>query len=229
MAEVHVATWSGGSTYIQFNLSQGGQSNAGNGTTTVNWSAVVRDTHSTVSGTWDWSYNFYGYVSNSGSYSASPRSRTLGSGAVTVYHDANGNAYVSGASWLDVYYGNATATQGLTPSKIYRSAGWSSSSSSNIKPTTATITNTVADWGIGTSHGHKMYYRIQGSGSGWTATSDEGSTNPKSWNLTGLKPGKVYEYYGAQWNNNTSAVNGTTQTFKTKGIPGAITLLSGAI
>jgi hypothetical protein len=215
--------------YVRYTWSNNGQSNTGNGYTniTVNCYALIRNGSRT--GGWDWNAQVEGSNGGSRSVSGVTGDFWMGSRNILIYHDADGNWYGAVGAWLDVYYGNGTASDNVSMPKITRSASWSSASSSNIKPTTATISNTVADWGIGTSHGHKMYYRIQGSGSAWSSTSDETTTSPKSWNLTGLKPGKVYEYYGAQWNNNTSAVNGTTQTFKTKGLAGPIVLLSGAI
>ena len=201
--------------YVRYTYSVNSQSNSGNGSTniTVYCDALIRN--GTRYGTWDWNAQVNGSNGGSRAVNWGSGDYNMGSRNIIIYHDADGNWYGWVGAWIDAYYGSGTAGDGVWMPKIYRSAGWSSSSSSEIKATTARVTNTVSDWGIGTSHGHKIYYRIQGSGSGWSATSDEGSTNPKSWDLTGLQPGQTYEYYSAQWNNNTSAVNGTTYTFKT--------------
>jgi hypothetical protein len=214
---------------VQINLGLASQSAAGNGSSVVNWNLQLVNTGGGGSSSY-YNWSFSPGASGSGGWIYATNNTIFASGQFTIWHDANGNGYADTSGYFAWYNGSGTAYQGYTPPKIYRSAGWSSSSSSNIKSTTATISNTVSDWGIGTSHGHRMYYRIQGSGSAWSQTADSnGDSNPVSWNLTGLKPGKTYEYYSAQWNNNTSAVNGSTQTFKTKSIPGMLPILMGLI
>jgi hypothetical protein len=200
--------------YVRYVCRTNSQSSAGNySNITVECWALIRNGSRT--GSWDWNAQLNGTTSGSNA-SGHSGDQYLGGRTLDIGHDADGNLSVYAAAWLDAYYGSGTAGDWIGIAKIYRSAGWSSSSSSNVKSTTATVTNTVSDWGIGSSHGHKIYYRVQGSGSGWSATSDvTNGTNPASWNLTGLQPGQTYEYYSAQWNNNTAAVNGTTYTFKT--------------
>ena len=71
-----------------------------------------------------------------------------------------------------------------------------------------------------------MYYRLQGAGS-WTSAglqSDVAGYN--YWNLTGLKPGKTYEYYAISSNNNGDTATSGTQTFTTKGLPGLVPVLT---
>jgi hypothetical protein len=178
--------------YVRYIVRRNSYSTAGNGSSNISvecWSLVRNGTHTGNS----WDYKTYNNGESSGSTPVGNMSgdQHWQTRTMDVGHDANGNLTYWVGAWLNTVYGSGTAGDNYTPGKITRSAGWSSSSASLIKPTTARITNTVSDWGIGTSHGHKMYYRLQGSGSGWTATSDEASTNPRSWDLTGLKPGKT--------------------------------------
>lgn len=211
--------------YVRYRYGVNSQSNSGNGYTniTVYCDALIRN--GSRYGTWDWNAQVNG--SNGGSVAVNwgAGDYNMGGRNILIYHDADGNWYGWVGAWIDAYYGSGTAGDNVSMPKIYRSAAWSSSSSSNVKTRTATITNTVADWGIGTSHGHRMYYRVQGSGSGWSQTTDEGSAGSRSWAITGLKPGKVYEYFGRQWNNNTAAVDGAVYTFKTKPVAGLAPLL----
>jgi hypothetical protein len=209
-----------GHWWHDLNVVENSTSNSGNGSSNVTISIVCYSDGGayTQSGTWQgeiWVDG--GLVANTSA------SRNIGTGGVTIAswtgtinHDANGNA----TPYIE-YYVNEPATSmsrrgsywGLT--HITRAASWSSSGVDTITTNSARIRNTAADWGIGTSHAMRMYYRVQGSGSAWAQTSDQ-TTSPTYWTITGLQPGKTYEYYGAQWNNNTSAVNGSTQTFQTK-------------
>lgn len=159
--------------------------------------------------------------------------RNISSGGVqiavwsgNIWHDANGNA----SPYME-YYVNEPYT-----SMSRRGSNWGLSRlalappitgqvADQIKPTSARIGVEIGGLGHGTSVSMRMYYRIQGVG-GYTATADQGDVAGYNyWTLTGLKPGKTYEYYAVTWNNNSDTSTGGVQTFKTKGVAGMAPVL----
>lgn len=180
------------------------------------------------------SYSFNGYNNNgqlyaggsqvaSGNYTGtvntSPQVICSWTGDVT--HDVNGNLN------LDIQIGVQSGYAGSGSSGPF---GWalpriplapsiSSVVASLIKPTAATITTSISSNGHGTSTTVTTYYRLQGAGS-WTSA---GTGTVKS--LTGLKPGKTYEFYSNATNNNGDSVDSGSSTFKTKGVAGFAPIL----
>jgi len=147
-----------------------------------------------------------------------------------VGHDANGeryitigdycNAPVNDMSWADI---------GWTLTKLYRAPGIAGITADTIKPTSVRLGGEITDLGLGTSVAMRMYYRIQGE-AGWAQTADQGDASGYNyWTVTGLKPGKTYEYKMLVWNNNGSERESAIQTFKTKSVPGMVPALMGII
>jgi hypothetical protein len=156
--------------------------------------------------------------------------RTLREFDVTINKDANGYltvgvyGYINGANAPFVSSGSASFNVGTTRQGIAPTI--SAITSDTIKPTTARLGAELSSVGLGTSATWTMYYRLTGAGS-WTsagAQADAGGYN--YWSLTGLKPGKNYQYYATCANNNGDTATSSTGTFKTKGLAGATVVMT---
>lgn len=207
------ATWSGGTTYVRLIMNQDDQSVGGNWTD-VNWSVQSRDTHGSISGTWDW--NRYGDIgSASGSVAAATGTRTITSGTKRIYHDANGYGDCTGRARLDVYYGvGDTGTKTLPLSRIPLAPSLNNPTSSSISVVTATISGSVANNGHGTSS--TIYLRYKKTADPTWIELSAGATK----NLVGLTPGTQYQFASRATNNNGDATGWSgTQTFTTLPAP----------
>ena len=198
--------------------------NIGGNYSVMYWRAYVNITSGSRTGGWDWNAYVNGTYVGGGSVSPSNWSgyHDLGSGTITVYHDANGYANPSCSAYLDDYYAQATASGNPGTTRLPLAPTISSNTVTNIKPTTATLNGAVSSNGHGTSTTITYYYRVLG---GSYASAGTGS----SVNLTGLKPGKTYEWYITATNNMGDVATGSTQNFKTKGLSGMIPVLMGII
>ena len=178
-----------------------------------------------------WNGNMNGGHVGSGSWSySSPGWRTLRELDVTFNKDANGNlsvsiyGYINGDNSPYVTSGSASWTH--TPARIGIAPTISSVTADTIKPTSVRLRGEISSNGLGTSTTHTMYYRLLGSGT-WIsagAQADVGGYN--NWTVTGLKPGKTYQYYMKAVNNNGDTANSSTYTVKTKGIAGLLPILT---
>ena len=167
-------------------------------------------------------YNYAGNFSN--------HTVTMATGSFTVGHDANGNASYSMNAHVAVYQTGTTSASGseglprlaLAPSIAYNGAD-------TIKPTTARLYTEINNYGHGTSAATHMLYRLQGVG-GYTQTGDAGDVaGPNYFNISGLKPGKTYEYYSVWWNNNGDTATSGVQTFKTQPISGMVAVMKALL
>lgn len=160
---------------------------------------------------------FYGSQSTVGT---SPRLLTSWSG--TVGHDANGYLTISIGDYINAPVNDAARSDfnwGLP--RMARAPGIFGISADSIKPTSARLGLEITDLGLGTSASMRMYYRIQGSGSGWSQTADQGdAAGWNYWSVTGLKTATTYEYFGRVWNNNGDTRDSGVQTFKTRAVSG---------
>lgn len=189
-------------------------------------SAEIRNGANNTVGDASWNGSLNGGHAGSGNWTYSSNGwRTLREFDVTLSKDANGYltvgayGYINGANGPFVGAGSASFNVGTTRQGVAPTI--SAITVDTIKPTTARLGGELSSVGLGTSATWTMYYRLQGAGS-WTsagAQADAGGYN--YWNLTGLKPGKTYEYYANCTNNNGDSANSSTSTFKTKSIPGA--------
>jgi len=186
--------------------------------------ALVRN--GTRYGTWDWNTYVGGYAaSGSTAVNWGSGDYLMGYKDATFNHDVNGNCgAIGGSSWMDAYYGSGTAYESYTPPRIALAPTNLAPAGSLVKPTTARITASVSSHGHGTSSTYNIRYRLSGA-STWT----ERGYGAATWDLTGLKPGKVYEMGSIAKNNNgdTNSWTTGTYTFKTKGIAGIAPLLAG--
>lgn len=222
VVEAFLATWSGGSAYARVESYESGRNDAA-GWVDIYWWNGWRDTHPSVSGSWDWSR--YGQAPNgSGSVGASTGIVGIASGTSRVYCDANGNYADYGlGEHMDVYYGNGDAVVHVDPGRSPLAPTISSNTSSAVKPTTATLNGAVSSNGHGTSTTITYYYRLGTSG-GYTNAGTGSSVN-----LTGLKPGSLYNWYITAYNNNGDTATGAVQSFTTQAVPAMITVLMGTL
>lgn len=181
----------------------------------------------TRTGTWDWNNQLGGTSSGSNSATHSG-DQYLGGRTINVAHDVNGYGSVSGAAWLDAYYGNGTAGGTINLTRIPLAPTISSIIVDTIKSTSARIGGELSSYGHGTSATLTGYWRIPGgSWNSLGAQADAAGYN--YWTITGLKPNTTYEYTVNASNNNTDTANGWYQTFKTKPVSGLTPLLMNLI
>lgn len=150
----------------------------------------------------------------------------------TVGHDANGNWSGSAgasaqASWSGI--GSGGGDWGWSLPRLALAPTFSSMTADTIKQTTARLGIELSSIGHGTSASVEMYYRLQGSGS-WISLGIQGDAPGFNyWSVTGLKPGKTYEYICNSTNNNGDFAQTGTQTFKTQPVSGMISIMKGII
>lgn len=206
-------TLSHGAPYVSINIESYEQSyNAAANYSIVYWRAYVNITSGSRTGNWDWNAYVDGNYVGGGSVSPSNWSgeHTLGSGTITVYHDANGYKTVSCSSYLDDYYAQATASGSYALTRLPLAPTISSVVVSNIKANEATITTSISSNGHGTSTTVTTYYRVLNTGSYISV----GTGSPKI--ITGLSSAKTYQYYVTAINNNGDVATSSVGTFVTK-------------
>jgi len=167
-------------------------------------------------------------VTNVG-YSWGTGNTILYQGDFTISHDANGNRSVGGSAYLDWYYSSGTISGSINLARLPLAPSIAANTADQIKPTSVRLGTEINNVGHGTSASTHMLYRLQGT-STWSQTSDQAdAAGYNYWTVTGLKPGKTYEYASVWWNNNGDTVQSGTQTFKTKSVPGMIPVLMGLL
>lgn len=163
--------------------------------------------------------------SGSGGYIYSVNNTVFAGGSFWVNHDANGNGYADMAGYFNWFNGSGTAYQGYTPPRIPYAPPISSLIADTIKPTSARIGIEISSYGHGTVAAMYPHYRLQGSGSWLTASAQNDTAGYNYFTITGLQPGKVYEYYATAYNNNGDTNDSGVQTFKTQSVAGIAPLL----
>lgn len=143
-----------------------------------------------------------------------------------IGHDANGNLYVTVGTYCNAPINDmAWSDIGWTLPRIPQAPTGITTIVDTIKPTSARLGTEITGYGHGTVAATHMYYRLQGSAS-WIQTGDQNDVGGYNYfTISGLKPGKVYEYYAQWWNNNGDYGQNGVQTFITKSIPGMIPVL----
>lgn len=167
--------------------------------------------------------NQYARSTPTASISSSPT--TLTSWGGWIAHDVNGNLYIEPGDYINAPYNEMTQSQfGWNLPRIALAPTISSYTAINIKPTVVTFSGAVSSNGHGTSNAMQFQYRLQGD-STWIPVAT-GYTQT----ITGLKPGKTYEYQAIAWNNNNDYTPWQgTKTFKTKAVAGMVPLLMGLL
>lgn len=147
-----------------------------------------------------------------------------------VGHDANGNWSGSAGGSLSTNWGgigSGGGDWGWSLPRLALAPAISSVIADQIKPTSVRLGVEISSFGHGTSANMTMYYRVQGSGT-WIDLGNQGdAAGYNYWAVTGLIPGKTYEYIANVWNNNGDFAQSGTQTFVTQTIPGMVPVLMG--
>lgn len=150
----------------------------------------------------------------------------------TVGHDVNGNWSGSAgastqASWSGI--GSGGGDWGFALPRLALAPPIAGNVADTITPVSARLGAEISGYGHGTSAALEMFYRLQGSGT-WISLGQQGDVAGYNyWNVTGLKPGKTYEYTFNVWNNNGDTASSATYTFKTKPISGMISVLQAIV
>lgn len=151
----------------------------------------------------------------------------------TYNKDANGYGtwnfygYINGDN--PPYVVAASTNFNMSPGRIGVAPGIAYIGADLIKPTQARLYGEITGYGLGTSANMTMYYRLQGSGT-WIDLGNQGDVGGNNnWSVTGLKPGKTYEYIMNCWNNNGDFSQSATQTFKTQPVSGMISVIKAMI
>lgn len=155
---------------------------------------------------------------------------TMATGSFWVGHDVNGNGSYSMNADVAVFQsGTSAASGGEGLPRLPLAPSFSALTADTIKSTTARLGVEISSHGHGTSTNFEMFYRLQGSGS-WVSAGVQGDVGGFNyWNLTGLKPGRVYEYHCNATNNNGDFAQTGVQTFKTQPVSGMIAVIKGMI
>ena len=156
-------------------------------------------------------------------------------GDVQINHDANGNASFNVfANWSTPYTGtgttgNGSISQTFTADRLPLAPGISSLLADTITPVAARLRAEINGFGHGTSANLTMYYRLQGSAT-WISLGLQGdAVGYNDWNVTGLLPNRIYEYYANVTNNNGDSSNSAAQTFTTLSGVKMITVAGGTV
>lgn len=165
----------------------------------------------------------YNYAANFNDHTV-----TMATGSYWVGHDANGNGSYGMNADVEVYQSGTSAASGSEGlPRLPLAPGITALTVDTIKPTSARLGAEINGYGHGTSATFHMYYKLQGAG-GWTSAGTQGDVvGFNYWTITGLKPGKTYEYYVSCYNNNGDTANTGVQTFKTKPISAMISVMKG--
>jgi hypothetical protein len=163
-------------------------------------------------------YNYTGNFSN--------HTVTMKTGSFNVGHDANGNGSYSMNAHVAVFEsGTTTASGSASLPRIPLAPTISSVIADTIKPTTARLGGEISSKGHGTGVTWTAYYKLSTAGSYTSAGSQGDVSGYNYWNLSGLKPGKLYDYYLKAVNNNGDTATSSVHTFTTQPVSGMIMLM----
>ncbi len=152
----------------------------------------------------------------------------MGGGSFWVGHDANGNGSYGMNADVAVFGSGTSAASGSEGlARLPLAPPITALIADTIKPTSARLGAEIGGYGHGTSASFNMFYRIQGVGDYVNAGTQGDVGGYNYWTLTGLKPGKTYEYYAQCYNNNGDTSQTGVQTFKTKPVSGMIAVMKG--
>lgn len=182
------------------------------------WRAYVNITSGSRTGGWDWNAYVDGTYVGGGSVSPSNWSgeHTLGSGTITVYHDANGYKTVSCSAYLDDYYAQGTASGNVGTTPLALEPQGLTQSIGTITNTSAIATLDISGLGHGTSAAHKCQYKLSTSGTySDSANQDITDLAPNTFTLSSLAPNSNYNYRQVAWNNNSDTATAGAGSFLT--------------
>lgn len=186
----------------------------------------------TQNGSWDGRLYVNGgqVARNTPTANVGPGAYTITSWSGDVYHDANGYLSINIGDYINAPVNEMTFAEiGWGLPRIGYPPSISDTTADTIKPLSARLGAELSSVGRGTSATWTMYYRLQGAGS-WTSAGSQGDVGGYNyWNISGLKPGKVYEYYAYLQNNNGDNTSSSVKTFKTKAVSGMTPILMGLL
>lgn len=173
-----------------------------------------------VGGSGGWTYNGAGtYVLWEFDYTYNKDANGYGTWNFYGYIDGQNSPYVTAGS----------TNFNMSPTRIGIAPTISSTTADTITATSVRLGGEISSHGLGTSTTHRMYYRVSGEGSyvDAGAQGDVGGFN--YWTITGLQPGKTYQYYMTSTNNNGDVATSSTKTFTTKAVPSMAAMLLGMV
>jgi hypothetical protein len=151
----------------------------------------------------------------------------------TYNKDANGYGNWNFYGYIDgndaPYISAGSTNFNMSPGRIGIAPSISSLTVDSIKTTSARLGAELSSVGLGTSANWEMFYRLQGSGT-WISLGIQGDVNGYNyWNVSGLTPGKTYEYMANCTNNNGDFAQSGVQSFKTLPVSGMISIMRGIL
>lgn len=183
----------------------------------------------------NWNVNTAGSGSRSSNfnYSWGNGDHGLDTYDITVNHDVNGNCTIGVHAFVDgrnsPFFVSASIDTSLGIPRLALAPAILAIIADTITPTSARLGGELSSYGHGTTANMNMYYRLQGSGT-WIDLGNQGdAAGYNYWSVTGLQPGKTYEYMMNAWNNNGDGASSSTQTFKTKSASGMITVMQAIL
>jgi hypothetical protein len=176
----------------------------------------------------------YGW-SNGGPWNgpgAYPADYNIFNGSFHIGLDANGYASYGLNAYIDLDFNTpATISTGGSEGmpRIAKAPSINSLTHDSVKTTTARLGAEISGYGHGTAAAFEMYYRQQGVG-GYISLGQQGDVGGYNyWNVSGLQPGKTYEYYVRCWNNNGDTAQTGVQSFRTTPQSGMIAVIRGLV
>jgi len=214
---------------VQLNYGLASQSVGGN-SSNINWNLqlIPNGAYTGTSSTYNWNFQVpSGNAINSGSGGSigSSGSPVFASGTFTLGHDANGNGYADMGGYFNWYNGSGTAYQGYTPPRIPLAPPISSLIVDTIKQTSVRFGIEISSYGHGTVAAMYPHYRLQGTSTWINVAAQNDVVGYNYFGVTGLKPGKTYEFYATAYNNNGDSNDTAVYTFKTKPASGMISMM----
>ncbi len=191
--------------------------NVANNTSYVRYKLSFLTSNGSRSGTWDYWMNVNGGRVATASFGGTHSGwQTVVDSGYTHGHDVNGNASASAEGFGDAYYGSGSTGGSIGLTRLGMAPSIAGISADTISVQSVRLGMEFNNYGRGTSAASRMYYRVQGSGSGWSQTPDQGDgAGWTYWNVTGLAPATTYEYFTRAWNNNGDTGDSGAQTFTT--------------
>ena len=151
-----------------------------------------------------------------------------------IGHDVNGYGSTGWSTNVDMNNSPYATTGGNSGSIGLTRLGsppvFSAVTVDTIKPTSARLGVEISSVGRDTSANFEMYYRLSGVGAGFISLGVQADVAGFNyWNVTGLQPGKLYDYVCNCSNNNGDFAQSSNPTFTTQPVSGMISVIRGII
>lgn len=150
-----------------------------------------------------------------------------------VAHDANGNGSCGWSTSVNMnnspYATTGSNSSSISLTRLPLAPTFASITADTVRTTSVRLGAEISSYGHGTGANFEMYHRLQGSGT-WISNgiqADVGGFN--YWSISGLTPGRIYEYICNCTNNNGDFAQSGTQTFSTTPVSGMITVMKAMV